>query len=53
MKFSKIAVAFILALSVQVHAEKVNINFANLSVNDFVKMVGKITGKNILIDGKR
>ena len=52
MKFSKIAVAFILALSVQVHAEKVNINFANLSVNDFVKMVGKITGKNILIDGE-
>ena len=51
MKFSKIATALILALSVQVHAEKVNINFANLSVNDFVKMVGKITGKNILIDG--
>jgi general secretion pathway protein D len=52
MKFSKIATALILALSVQVHAEKVNINFANLSVNDFVKMVGKITGKNILIDGE-
>ena len=51
MKFSKIAVAFIIALSVQVHAEKVNINFSNLSVSDFVKMVGKITGKNILIDG--
>ncbi len=51
MKFSKIAAGLILALSVQVHAEKVNINFANLSVNDFVKMVGKITGKNILIDG--
>ena len=52
MKFSKIATALILALSVQVHAEKVNINFSNLSVNDFVKMVGKITGKNILIDGE-
>ncbi|CAA6827019.1 MAG: General secretion pathway protein D / Type II secretion outermembrane pore forming protein (PulD) [uncultured Sulfurovum sp.] len=52
MKFSKIAIALTLALSVQVHAEKVNINFANLSVNDFVKMVGKITGKNILIDGE-
>lgn len=52
MKFSKIAAGLILALSVQAHAEKVNINFANLSVNDFVKMVGKITGKNILIDGE-
>ncbi|HIP51868.1 MAG TPA: type II secretion system protein GspD [Campylobacterales bacterium] len=52
MKFSKIAAGLILVLSVQLHAEKVNINFANLSVNDFVKMVGKITGKNILIDGE-
>ncbi|CAA6821668.1 MAG: General secretion pathway protein D / Type II secretion outermembrane pore forming protein (PulD) [uncultured Sulfurovum sp.] len=52
MRFSKIATILLLALSVQVHAEKVNINFANLSVNDFVKMVGKITGKNILIDGE-
>jgi len=52
MKFSKIAAGLILALSLQAHAEKVNINFANLSVNDFVKMVGKITGKNILIDGE-
>ena len=51
MKFSKIAATLILALSVQVHAEKVHINFKDLSVNDFVKMVGKITGKNILIDG--
>ncbi|CAA6817170.1 MAG: General secretion pathway protein D / Type II secretion outermembrane pore forming protein (PulD) [uncultured Sulfurovum sp.] len=52
MKFSKIVAILLLALSVQVYAEKVNINFANLSVNDFVKMVGKITGKNILIDGE-
>jgi len=52
MKFSKIVLGLILALSVQTHAKKVNINFSNLSVNDFVKMVGKITGKNILIDGE-
>ncbi len=51
MKFSKVALGFIFALSVQAHAEKVNINFSNLSVSDFVKMVAKITGKNILIDG--
>jgi len=52
MKFSKIALGFILALSVQLHAEKVNINFKNLNINDFIGMVGKITGKNILIDGE-
>jgi general secretion pathway protein D len=52
MKFNKLAIGLILALSLQAHAEKVNINFANLSINDFVKMVGKITGKNILIDGE-
>ena len=52
MKFSKIALGVLLVLSTQAQAQKVNINFANLSVNDFVKMVGKITGKNILIDGE-
>ncbi len=51
MKFSKIVLGFIFVLTIQVNAEKVNINFSNLSINDFVKMVGKITGKNILIDG--
>jgi len=50
MKFSKIAAGLILAFSVQAHAEKVTINFSNLSTKDFVRMVGKITGKNILID---
>jgi len=50
MKFSKIAVGLFLALGVQAHAEKVDINFKNLEISDFVKMVGKITGKNILID---
>ncbi len=52
MKFSKIALGTLLVLSTQAQAQKVNINFSNLSVNDFVKMVGKITGKNILIDGE-
>ncbi len=51
MKFSKVVLGFIVALSLQVNAEKVNINFSNLSISDFVKMVAKITGKNILIDG--
>jgi len=52
MKFSKIALGFILALSIQSHAEKVNLNLNKLSINDFVGMVAKITGKNILIDGE-
>jgi len=52
MKFSKLLLGLLLALSVQAHAEKVDINFKNLSINDFVKMVGKITGKNILIDSE-
>ena len=50
MKFSKIALTLIFALSTQLQAKKVNINFSDLKVSDFVKMVGKITGKNILIN---
>ena len=51
MKFSKLALGLILALSVQAHAEKVKVNFKDLSIGDFIEMVGKITGKNILVDG--
>ena len=51
MRFSKLALGLILALSVQAHAEKVKVNFKNLSISDFIEMVGKITGKNILVDG--
>jgi len=32
--------------------ERVDVNFRDLSVKDFVKMVGKITKKNILINGE-
>ena len=32
--------------------EQVNINFSNLAINDFVKLVAKITNKNILVDQK-
>jgi general secretion pathway protein D len=51
MKFSKLALGLILALGVQAHAEKVDVNFRDLTISDFIKMVGKITGKNILVDG--
>ncbi len=32
--------------------EEVNINFSNLQINDFVKLIGKITDKNILVHDK-
>ncbi len=51
MKFSKIALGLLLAWGVYAHAEKVDVNFKNLEIGDFIKMVGKITGKNILVDG--
>ena len=51
MKLSKLALGLILALSVQAQAEKVDVNFRDLTISDFIKMVGKITGKNILVDG--
>ncbi|SFV60159.1 General secretion pathway protein D / Type II secretion outermembrane pore forming protein (PulD) [hydrothermal vent metagenome] len=52
MRLSKIVLGVFLALSFQAHAEKVDINFNNLNISDAIKMVGKITGKNILIDGE-
>ncbi|NEW61149.1 type II secretion system secretin GspD [Sulfurovum sp. bin170] len=52
MRLSKIVVGVLIALSLQAHAEKVDINFNNLNISDAIKMVGKITGKNILIDGE-
>ena len=52
MKFSKLAMGTLLTFGVHAQAEKVHVDFTNLSINDFVKMVGKVTGKNILIDGE-
>lgn len=31
---------------------KVNVNFSNLEINDFIKLISKITKKNILINNK-
>ena len=52
MKFNKLALGLILALGMQAHAEKVDLKFNNLNISDFIKMVAKVTGKNILIDGE-
>jgi len=52
MKLTKILLSVILILSSGLYAEeKVNVNFRNLSVKDFIEMVSKITKKNILIEG--
>ena len=42
----------LLTLSLQADEEMVDVNFRDLSVKDFVEMVGKITNKNILINGE-
>ncbi len=54
MKLTKIVLSVLLILSLGLHAEeeKVDVNFRNLSVKDFIEMVSKITQKNILIEGE-
>jgi len=52
MKFIRILLA-ILLLSIALEGkEKVNINFSNLQINDFIKLVSRITHKNILVPNK-
>ena len=52
MKFSKIALGLLVTLGMQVaHAEKMKMEFKDLDIKDWLVMVGKITGKNILING--
>ncbi|SFV56315.1 General secretion pathway protein D / Type II secretion outermembrane pore forming protein (PulD) [hydrothermal vent metagenome] len=53
MKLTKIILGVLLLLSLGVYAddEKIDVNFRNLLVKDFVEMVSKITKKNILIEG--
>jgi len=54
MKLTKIVLSVLLILSMGLHAEeeRVEVNFRNLSVKDFIEMVSKITQKNILIEGE-
>jgi len=52
MRFIKtIFLITILALSLSAR-EQVNVNFSNLEINDFIKLISKITNKNILINNK-
>ncbi len=55
MKFNNILKGVIVAsiFSVSIYADElVNTNFNNMDLNQFVKTIAKITGKNILINGK-
>jgi len=48
MKFIKL----LLLLSFSLYAKEINLNFNNLEISTFIKMVSKITHKNILITKK-
>lgn len=55
MKLTRLLLGLIMVLTLSLQAadeERVNVNFRDLSVKDFVEMVGKITNKNILINGE-
>jgi len=53
MKLTKIVWGVLLVWVVGTYAdeERVDVNFRNLNVRDFIEMVSKITHKNILIEG--
>ncbi|WP_309497195.1 secretin N-terminal domain-containing protein [Sulfurovum sp.] len=54
MKLIKIILStiFILSVGLQAEEERVDVNFRNLNLHDFVEMVSKITQTNILIEGE-
>jgi len=54
MKLTKIILSVLIILSAGLYAEeeRVDVNFRDLSVKDFIEMVSKITQKNILIEGE-
>ncbi len=52
MRFVK-TLFLVLLLSLSLSArEQVNVNFSDLQINDFIKLISKITHKNILINNK-
>ena len=57
MKFVKtitklLAVVLVLSSTAMAKDEMINVNFKNMDLNQFVKMIGKYTGKNVLINGQ-
>ncbi len=49
MKLNKYILGTLLAAMLTLQAETIELNFSNLKITEFVKMVSKITQKNILI----
>ncbi len=45
-------VVMLMSVSLVMAREEVNINFSNLKINDFIKLIGKVTDKNILVHHK-
>jgi general secretion pathway protein D len=53
MKSIKLLLALLALTAALLNArEQVNINFSNLQINDFIKLIAKVTGKNILVNHK-
>ena len=53
MRFIKLLwIGLLMTASLAIAREEVNINFSKLQINDFVKLIGKITNKNILVHHK-
>jgi len=49
MKLIKLFIVALLLVTSLTAREQVNVNFSNLSINDFIKLVSKVTNKNILL----
>ncbi|MCX6051582.1 MAG: hypothetical protein NTZ60_03620 [Campylobacterales bacterium] len=52
MKFVRVLFLTLCLVLVVSAREQVNVNFSNLEIDDFIKLVSKITNKNILINNK-
>lgn len=52
MKLIKLLVISLLLVVSLDAKQRVNVNFSNLQINDFIKLISKITNKNILINHK-
>jgi len=53
MRFIRLLfMGILMTVSLATAREEVNINFSNLKITDFVKLIGKITNKNILLHHK-
>jgi len=52
MKFTKLLFILLLLLTTLEAREKINVNFSDLQIKDFITLVSKITHKNILVANK-